>query len=142
VFANEAGPAQACCNGAGPNGSNFCMNQTADAAMCAVATVDGGSVAIEACNDTWDCPTGQICCLYVLSVAPPVAHTACQAPDAGYTCNGSMGDVQAQICKSDNECPSGACHIYSCLGDTIYSCANPLASLCTLVTVTGSGSGS
>ena len=153
VFATEAGPAQECCSGGGPGGLAICVPQ---GGTCKV-TVDGGGLAIESCNTSFDCAPNKMCCLYVLSIAPPIGETACQTvtdaggytcacdkTDAGqYTCAGNpVGPlaplVTAQVCKSDNECPSGACHIYCCAGTTIYACADPLPSLCSVVT-TGSG---
>jgi hypothetical protein len=123
-------PANECCEGGGLGGSSVCVTENA---TCA-ATADGGGVSTVTCDETADCAADQICCLYVLSISPPVSQTACQAvttSEAG--CSPTKGLVRAQICKTDAECASGACHVYDCLGTQIIACENPLASLCTVV---------
>jgi hypothetical protein len=119
-------PGNECCNGGGPDASDICL--PADASC-------GAGGLPEGCNETRDCADHQLCCLsvYVIGNAtmPSKGQTACQTyGDAGRVCNDPLALVQAQICKSDDECASGHCVRYDCEGTLIVSCANPYPGVC------------
>jgi len=118
-------PAHQCCEV--PDAGNVCQPFTgADAATC------GGDVI--QCEESGDCTAGNICCLNALTASPATALISCQpAP----TCSQGMGIASGQICRSNNECASGECIIYSCLANsvTIQACKGTvngaLAGTCT-----------
>jgi len=83
--------------------------QPADTALCPGNIVQ--------CEETADCPKeDDICCLDVTAASPASSITSCQT---GPTCPATSQLAYAQICRSDTECASGTCVIYSCLGGTI-----------------------
>jgi len=95
------------------------------------------------CNEAADCTGNKICCLLVTDTAGD-GTTSCQD---GPTCPPGSNIASAQICRSNNECESGKCSLYTCTaapGVFIEACEIPgglLGSTCSLYTP-GSGSGS
>jgi hypothetical protein len=70
-----------------------------------------GSIVAASCDDTSDCPSGQICC-----AAPPVQQpgpwlTQCQVPATGPSppCGSNSGHIAYDhLCSCDTECGGGA----------------------------------
>jgi hypothetical protein len=78
------------------------------------------------CDEKSDCPDGQFCCLVATSLS---AFTiTCQT--AACTVN-NVGSTQ--VCKTNAECPNGACNIYSCgnPAQVTEACASPSTFDCT-----------
>jgi hypothetical protein len=126
VFPYAAGDSPDAC--APPDGSLGCTPGTVSCggdASCSLATqqccdlvgtsesciATGGACSgtVISCNEAADCTNNQICCLNAMSSA--VAPISCQD---GPTCPAGIGLASAQICRSNAECASGACVVYSC----------------------------
>ncbi len=119
----SAGP---CCRGPGADGGALCL---ADAS---ITTCPASTVTIT-CNETADCPYGQRCC-----ATPP--------PDAGgflsAQCAASCGSTQVQLCRTNSECPSDACHIEKCPDGIVYEMCDlysPASFPCTAVPILPDG---
>jgi hypothetical protein len=102
-------PQNECCLGTGNSAS--CL---APSASCA-----GNE---QACDEKSDCPDGQICCLKVTDINGDF-KISCQT---GTTCP-TGGLASAQICKTNAECSTGSCSLYSCQGNTTEACQAPNA---------------
>jgi hypothetical protein len=61
----------------------------------------------EACDETSDCPTGNVCCLIAQSTAISGISTQCMP-----SCQG--GFFAVQLCRSDTECAGGQCIAQTC----------------------------
>jgi hypothetical protein len=82
----------------------------------------GGDPVTRQCDETADCPGGQICCLEIINNT--AIGSSCHAD-----CGGN-GGRRAQACKQQSECQSGTCQVRTCsAGGPIESCG-PLSSLC------------
>ncbi len=90
-----ATPAEVCCLGA--NGMEGCQP--------AGTPCNGLS---QACDETTDCPAGDICCLDVMSPSVTGVQVQCAA-----ACTGGLFSVQ--LCRSDTECASGQCIPQNCM---------------------------
>jgi hypothetical protein len=73
------------------------------------------------CDDTADCPAGQMCC-YQFN------HGCSLSASCQTTCVG--GAVRVQACKSDSECASGSCTLRRCGGLDAATCEPDPASCC------------
>jgi len=80
----------------------------------------------QACDEKSDCPDGQICCLDVTDINGDF-KISCQS---GTTCPaGTLAG--AQICKTNAECSTGTCSIWTCNGQVTEACQAPSPIDCT-----------
>jgi len=108
-------PAYQCCE---VNGSpSVCQLAGQDASTC--------SGDVLRCAEAADCSGNKICCLAATSEMNAIV--SCQDAPVCPT----AGAASAQICRSNAECRSGACVIYSCLGLSIEACKGTLDGLIT-----------
>jgi hypothetical protein len=73
------------------------------------------------CDEAADCPNaGDICC---------ISTTGGMAGGAGATykvsCTTPAKCTEAQICRSDGECPAGNCQLWKCALVTLEACTSP-----------------
>jgi hypothetical protein len=99
---------------------------TPDICQTAGATCAGHQIE---CEEAADCTGNKICCLNATGFA--TATLTCQP---GPTCPTSMV-AAGQICRSDKECASGSCVIYTCINSTViqaceHTVIGELASTC------------
>jgi len=108
-------PAQVCCD---LGQSETCQSSSAPCAGTPIS-----------CNEAADCAAGEICCMESTSTTLASAKVSCLPG----TCPVPRGSIVAvQVCRSNNECASGQCQFWSCLGKMIESCANPVPNSPTL----------
>ncbi len=82
----------------------------------------GGDPVKRSCDETSDCPGGEICCWEIVNNT--AIGSSCHAD-----CGGN-GGRRAQACKQQSECKNGTCDIRACsVGGPIESCG-PLSNLC------------
>jgi hypothetical protein len=94
---------------------------------CASSAGDCHGGTVLACEEAGDCPQGQACCG---SLSQSGAETTCKALVGGMCPAVNMG-ISVQVCRSDNECPSGKCSIYNCQGqNSVEACNNPSTTYC------------
>lgn len=82
-----------------------------------------------ACDETADCPSGQICCsgAAVLprgSTLGGFAGTTCVDKTAPHNClpEPGVGKSSVQVCKKDDECTKGPCILEDCYGYPLATC--------------------
>jgi len=79
------------------------------------------------CNETSDCSGGDVCCIAANTTS--TATVSCQKLVSGKCPAATIGS--AQICRSSTECNGSSCQFWSCLGNTIEACTNPVPGICT-----------
>jgi hypothetical protein len=104
-------PGNECCNGT--DGTLSCLS--------VVKTCAGNQ---QACDEKSDCPDGQICCLKVTDFSGDFTISCV----TGTTCPSDV--AAAQVCKTNAECPGGACTLYTCQGQVTEACSAP-SPICT-----------
>ncbi len=122
---------------------------------CYQQGVVGAGYPGPSCDEAADCAADEVCCL----AGSNVPGLSCQKLNATNECPSTFtygGPPQpaiayAQVCRSDNECPSGKCAIWNCSGggagwladagtylhypeDAFEACSNPVPSRPTLCT--------
>jgi hypothetical protein len=103
-----------------------CRTGQGDSCQVAGAMCAGMPVS---CDEAADCPApGDICCLVSSGISLSSATTSCQR---GPTCPKAAGGTtiaDVQVCRSNHECQSGQCQFWSCAGNLIEACGNPVPS--------------
>ena len=84
-----------------------CCIGSATTCVAAGSTCSGCEIA---CDETSDCPNGQICCFNIGDTSGNFTMT-CQTG----TCP-AVGLASAQVCKTNAECPDGMCRLWNCEG--------------------------
>jgi len=110
--------------------AEVCCDSDTESCQAASAACTGTPIA---CDEAADCPAGNICCILSTSTTKSSARVFCQP---GSVCPVIKGAIAAaQICRSNNECPSHSCQFWDCLGNVIESCVNPVPNSPMLCTV-------
>jgi len=94
-------------------------------AICQPTTAACSTAHVE-CEEKGDCADGEICCLSLQTMDNTTAVASCQP---GPVCP-TAKVASAQLCRSNNECPGGACQFWICPLRAIESCTNPNATFC------------
>jgi hypothetical protein len=103
------------CNGAACNVStNYCCNNFTDGGQSCNAANAGCTAIKQACDESSDCATGNVCCQTINGVGVP-GDTACYAGACPAT-------TTFQICRTDGECGADAGPLQKCIPQT---CTDP-----------------
>jgi hypothetical protein len=104
-----------------------CCELPGNADTC-IAAGGGCQGSVLSCNEAADCSNGQACCIAANDTTTLTA--SCQTLAFGACPTAMIG--HAQICRSANECPSGTCNFWSCMGTVVEACTNPVPAFPTL----------